>query len=164
MLLVMSRTFIVRDEIAVRAPIERCFQLSTCIALVERELGMKPVAGRTSGFVAAGDTVRWKGWKFGLPQLHESLIEPFEPPVFFRDRMIAGRFATFEHDHRFTARGDGAVLMSDDLRFTMPLGWPGELVGRSVLVPYIRGVLGRRLTLLKRVAEGNEWKQYLPMA
>ena len=96
----MSHIFTVRDEISVQASVERCFLLSTSVALVQRELGMRPVRGRTSGLVVGGDTVRWEGWKFGLPQVHESLIERFEPPVFFRDRMIAGRFASFEHDHR----------------------------------------------------------------
>src|SRR5271170_1050191 len=100
----MARLFTVRDEIAIQAPIERCFLLSTSVPLVQHELGMRPVHGRTSGLVVAGDTVRWRGWKFGLPQLHQSLIERYEPPLFFRDRMIAGRFASFEHDHRFTDR------------------------------------------------------------
>jgi len=160
----MDHTFTVRDEIAVQAPIERCFLLSTSVDLVQRELGMCPVRGRTSGLVVAGDTVRWRGWKFGLPQLHESLIKQFEPPVFFRDRMIAGRFVSFEHDHRFTNSGDGAVLMSDELRFTMPFGWLGELIGKWILVPHIQGLLRRRFALLKRIAEGEEWKQYLSAA
>src|SRR5271163_4655807 len=86
----MAREFVLRDEIVVRAPIERCFLLSTSIEIVEQELKMRPIRGRTSGFVTGGDTVRWEGWRLGLPQFHESLIEQFELPVFFRDRMIAG--------------------------------------------------------------------------
>ncbi len=78
-----------RDEIVVHAPIERCFLLSTSVEIVAQELRM-PISGRMSGFVTGGDTVRWEGWRLGLPQFHESLIEQFELPVFFRDRMIAG--------------------------------------------------------------------------
>jgi hypothetical protein len=37
--------FVVKDSIHIIAPIERCFLLSTSLALVERELGMHPVAG-----------------------------------------------------------------------------------------------------------------------
>ncbi len=128
-----AATFVLREEIAVRAPLERCFRLSTSVAIVERELGMHPVRGRTSGFVQAGDTVRWEGWQLGFPQYHESLIECFEPMVFFRDRMIAGRFASFEHDHSFVDSGDGTVTLRDELRFNMPFGWPGKLVGKWVL-------------------------------
>jgi ligand-binding SRPBCC domain-containing protein len=160
----MSREFVLREEIAVTAPIERCFLLSTSLAIVQRELGMRPVRGRTTGLVTGGDSVRWQGWQMGLPQYHESLIEAFDPPVFFRDRMIDGRFRTFEHDHRFTDHGNGMVVLADELRFTMPLGWPGEMVGRWIMVPHIRGLMGRRFRLLKRIAESEEWRQYLEPA
>jgi ligand-binding SRPBCC domain-containing protein len=158
----MPRPFILRDQIEVRAPIERCFLLSTSVALVQRELRMSPVRGRTKGLVEAGDTIRWEGRQFGLPQFHESLIEAFNSPVFFRDRMIAGRFSSFEHDHNFAERGDGTTLMSDELRFTMPFGWLGAVVGRFVLIPHIRGLMRRRFAMLKQIAEGEEWRKYLP--
>jgi ligand-binding SRPBCC domain-containing protein len=160
----MVRQFTLRDEIVINAPIERCFLLSTSLEIVALELKMRPTRGRTSGLVTAGDTVRWQGWQLGLPQMHESLIEPFEPPIFFRDRMISGRFARFEHDHHFTDRGDGSVLLSDEVRFGMPFGWPGYLAGRYILEPHIRGLLHRRFALLKRLAEGEEWREYLPLA
>jgi hypothetical protein len=57
--------------------------------------------------------VRWLGWWLGLPQFHESLIEPFVPPAYFRDSMIAGRFAAYEHHNRFTELGNGYVRLSD---------------------------------------------------
>ncbi len=157
----MKHAIILREEIAVQAPVERCFLLSTSIALVERELKMRPVRGRTAGFVVGGDTVLWKGWQLGLPQFHESLIEAYEPPSFFRDRMIAGRFAAFEHDHAFRDCGDGIVVMSDELRFSMPLGWMGRRVGQWLLVPHIRGLMRRRFNMLKQIAESDEWKIYI---
>jgi ligand-binding SRPBCC domain-containing protein len=168
----MARVFRLNHEILIYAPIERCFQLSTSLAIVEHELGMRPVPhqhpgrppARTSGLVTGSDTVRWQGWQLGLPQVHESLIEAFNPPLFFRDRMIAGRFASFEHDHAFTQQGDGidGALLQDEVRFSMPFGWAGALVGRLILEPHIRGLLGRRFRLLKRLAESEEWREYLP--
>ena len=126
---------------------------------------MKPVPSRTStrtsGLVTGGDIVSWQGWQFGLPQFHESLIESFEAPIFFRDRMIAGRFRTFEHDHAFTDLGNGAVRLDDQLRFTMPLGWLGDIVGAAILVPHIRRLMRRRFQLVKHLAESEEWQQYL---
>jgi ligand-binding SRPBCC domain-containing protein len=121
---------------------------------------MRPVRGRTTGLVESGDTIRWQGWQLGLPMFHESRIDSFAPPVFFRDRMIAGRFATFEHD--LIDRHNGIVLMSDELRFTMPFGRLGELVGKAVLIPHIRALMKRRFALLKRIAEGEEWRTHLP--
>jgi ligand-binding SRPBCC domain-containing protein len=151
----MGRDFVVREEIAVRAPIDRCFALSTHLAVVEMVLDMRPVAGRMTGSVVGGDTVRGRGWKWGLPHEHESLIDMWVPPVFFRDRMLAGRFAKFEHERNFTARWDGTVLLHAKLRFSLPWGLVGEMVGRMLVLPHIRG-LRRRFTLIKQMAEGEE--------
>ncbi|WP_348264108.1 hypothetical protein P8935_06130 [Telmatobacter sp. DSM 110680] len=150
-----------REETAVRAPIDRCFSLSTHLAVVELVLEMRPVGGRMSGTVVGGDTVRWRGWKWGLPHVHESLIDEFDPPVFFRDRMISGRFARFEHEHHFTERSDGTVLMRDELRFSLPWGMGGELVGRTIVLPHIHELMRRRFALIKQMAEGEEWRRYL---
>ncbi|HEY3928050.1 MAG TPA: hypothetical protein VGL89_06735 [Candidatus Koribacter sp.] len=154
--------FSLRHGIHIRAPIQRCFALSTHLAVVERELGMHPAEGRTAGLITAGDTIRWEGMQLGFFNYHVSLVVPetWDPPHFFQDRMIAGRFRSFEHDHRFLETTNGTFL-EDCVRFTMPLGWAGDLVGRSVLVPHILGLMRRRFELLKRLAETDEWRDYL---
>jgi ligand-binding SRPBCC domain-containing protein len=154
------KPFVLHDSIVIQAPIERCFLLSTSVEIVRMELKMTPVRGRTTGHVVGGDTVRWEGWQLGLPQVHESLIPVYEKPFHFQDRMIAGRFKTFEHDHWFEQTADG-VTLRDELRFTMPLGPLGWMVGRVVMVPHIRKLLRRRFALLKRIAESDEWRRYV---
>ena len=155
------RSFVLRDSATVQAPIERCFALSTHLAVVEVTLRMKPVGGRLTGSVQDGDRVRWRGWKWGLPHQHESAIEAFNPPVFFRDRMIAGRFAAFEHDHRFSAQADGTVLLHDELRFRLPWGMAGIMAARFIVVPHIRRLMRDRFALIKTLAEGNGWRRYV---
>ena len=145
----------------VRAPIERCFALSTHLAVVEMTLGMRPVGGRIEGFVAGGDRVRWRGWKWGVRHIHESLIEAFDPPFFFRDRMEAGRFAEFEHDHRLTTGNHGLVVLQDELRFRMKWGAAGVAIARGIVLPHIRKLIRKRLALLKHLAESEEWRLYL---
>jgi ligand-binding SRPBCC domain-containing protein len=76
--------------------------------------------------------------------------------------MIAGRFRSFEHDHRLTETA-GGTLLDDQVRFSMPFGWPGWLVGRVILVPHILGLMRRRFELLKRLAETDEWQKYLAL-
>ena len=155
--------FTLRHSILIHAPIERCFALSCSVPVVERELGMHPVAGRIQGLVTAGDTVRWEGMQLGFANYHVSLIAPetWDPPHFFQDRMIAGRFRSFEHDHRLSETPQG-TLLQDQVRFTMRFGWPGWLVGRAILVPHILGLMRRRFDLLKRLAETGEWRNYIP--
>lgn len=156
--------YVIKDSIHIIAPLERCFLLSTSLAVVERELGMHPVDGghgeRTSGLVVGGDRVRWEGWQLGLPHYHVSLISAFERNRFFQDKMIAGRFKAFLHDHEFTEIG-GQILLKDTVRFSMPLGPIGRLIGKRIMIPHIRGLMQRRFHMLKRVAESDEWRKYL---
>jgi ligand-binding SRPBCC domain-containing protein len=164
----MAHLFKLRESITIHAPIERCFLLSTHLGIVQDELRMRPVAttrgGRAeafAGLVTAGDTVLWRGWKFGLPHFHESLIEDFDRPRFFRDRMISGRFRSFEHDHTFEKQGSDATLLTDELRFTMPFGSLGDLAAAFFLAPHIHSLMRRRFQRIQRIAEGEEWRQYL---
>ena len=155
--------FVVRDCEHVNAPIERCFQLATHLTLVADVLGMKPVEGRgtrSEGMVARGDRVVWYGWKFGLPHMHESVISRYEAPAFFQDTMERGRFKRFQHDHQFS-EVDGHTLMVDYVRFSLPLGVAGRMVGRQVVMPHVVKLLRTRLRLLKSLAEGEEWRQYI---
>jgi ligand-binding SRPBCC domain-containing protein len=154
--------FTIGDSIFIKAPIERCFLLSTNVELVGRTYGMKPIEGKTKGLVEADDKLLWAGWKFGMPQMHESVISQYEKPSFFQDTMTRGRFKRYQHDHYFYEM-DGRTVLNDKIRFTMPLGPLGRLVGQLVVVPYLSRRLRRRLVILRRVAENHkEWQKYLP--
>jgi ligand-binding SRPBCC domain-containing protein len=155
--------FRLKESIHVNAPLDRCFLLSTSVALVEQSLRMRPVAGKTTGLVVNGDRVLWRGWKFGLPAWHESVITRYERPNFFQDTMRRGMFRHFQHDHRFQDI-DGHTLMADIVRFSMPLGLIGREFGKGVVVPHILDTLLKRFELLKRIAEGPDWERYIVSA
>ena len=155
--------FTVRDRAIIHAPIERCFLLSTSIELVQRTLGMHPVAAeskKVTGLIGAGDQLVWRGWKFGLPQRHVSLISGYEAPVFFEDSQMKGRFAQFRHEHHLQQVGEH-VLAYDKVHFALPFGPLGKLVAKHVMLPHITGLLARRFALLKRLAETEGWREYL---
>ena len=154
--------FTISDSIFINAPIDRCFLLSTSVELVGKTLGMKPLEGKTNGMLVADDRLLWAGWKFGFPQMHESYVTRYERPAFFQDTMGRGRFKRYQHDHYFYEMDERTVL-NDKIRFTMPLGFVGRLVGQFVLVPYLSRRLRRRLVLLRKVAQNQkEWRKYLP--
>ena len=152
--------FEIEDSMRVAAGRERCFLLSTSIALVERTIGLKPVEGKTSGLVVGGDQLVWRGWKFGLPAMHETLITGYERPGFFEDTMGRGRFAFFQHGHWFEDDGGGTV-MRDRVHFRLPLGWVGWLVGRWIVAPHVKRLVRRRFALLKQMAETSEGDRYV---
>jgi ligand-binding SRPBCC domain-containing protein len=126
----VSPTITLHESASIRAPIERCFALSTHVELVQRTLGMKLIGGVTTGHVAADSRVTWRGWKFGLPTEHHTLITAFEPPhpgpdgqpfAYFEDTQERGRFASFRHEHLFRQRAEETEL-EDRIHFALPFG------------------------------------------
>ena len=160
----------IRESGSARAPLERLFRLSTSVPLVQRTLGFTPVEGVTDGHIQMDSRVLWKGWLFGLPQYHLTLITGYSEPyrgedgavhAFFQDTQEKGRFAFFQHDHHFSSDGDGATRMHDEVRFRLPFGFAGRLVARLIMEPHIRRLMRSRFALLARVAETDEWQRYV---
>ena len=154
--------FTLRMTETIAAPIDRCFLLTCSIALVQEELGMIPVHGRTSGQVQHGDTVRWEGWQLGMRHFHVSLISAHVHPTFLQDTMLSGRFRTFQHDHHLTELPGGQTRLQDEVRFSLPFGFAGQLVARYIMVPHIRRLMRSRFHRLRRIAATEAWKNYLP--
>ncbi|MBS1799882.1 MAG: hypothetical protein JSS95_08660 [Acidobacteria bacterium] len=156
--------FVIRDCEHVNAPIERCFQLSTHLGLMAGSIGMTPVSrtgARSEGLLDSGDRVVWYGWKFGLPHVHESRIATYDPPHLFLDTMERGRFKRFEQEYNFSEVG-GHTLVLGYVRYSMPLGLAGRMAGRRLVLPHMVRLLRARLALLKQIAEGDQWRKYLP--
>ena len=162
--------FTLRDRQLIPAPLDRVFALSTSVPVVQRTLGFTPVQGVTTGHVQANSRVLWRGWLFGLPQHHLTLITDFAAPhaddrgnhvAWFQDTQGAGRFAFFQHSHHMLADGPDATLLQDEIRFVLPFGIAGALVARFILLPYIAKTLRSRMILLGRLATSPEGDQYL---
>jgi ligand-binding SRPBCC domain-containing protein len=154
----------IQIETRIAAPARRCFFLALSIDLhVQSTAGTREraVAGVTTGLIGNGESVTWQGRHFGFMLRHTSKITQYEPPTFFQDVMTAGRFKSFEHDHRFREQ-DGETVMKDELRFSAPFGVLGFLVESLVLRKYLTRFLLERNMLLKQVAESEVWREYLP--
>lgn len=147
----------------IRAPIGRCFDLSRSIELHMRSTvrtGEVAVAGVTSGLIGLGAEVTWRARHFGVTQTMTVRITAFDSPKHFQDRMVRGAFRFFEHDHWFVERGDGTE-MRDVLRFAAPLSFLGLAV-EPFLQGYLRRFLRERNRVIKEMAEGDGWVEYLP--
>ncbi len=142
-------------ETRVAAPPERCFDLSRDLDLhlhTMNESGERIVAGRDSGLIELGEEVTWEARHFGIRHRHTSRITLFDRPRHFRDTMVKGRFAKFEHDHFFAAVDEG-TLMRDILEFASPFGLVGRLVDWLALKRYLSDLLSKRNQIIKRQAE-----------
>ena len=164
--------FTVTETAFIAAPLARCFALSTDVELVQRTLDMRLVGGVTSGHIELGSRVVWRGWKFGLPTEHHTLITLLEPPhaghlgdpaahfegqsvAWFEDSQEKGRFASFRHMHLFRET-NGVTQLEDHVTFSLPFGLLGRLAARLLLAPHIRKLARQRFRLLQRIAESGE--------
>jgi ligand-binding SRPBCC domain-containing protein len=154
----------VQIETRIAAPVERCFLLSLSMDLhVEStaRTNERAVAGVTTGLIGDGETVTFEAKHFGLSLRHTSVISGYDRPAYFQDSMTKGMFKSFVHDHSFETDEDG-TLMRDKLRFAAPLGVLGTIVEVLLLKRYLAGFLMERNSLIKQVAESDDWRSFLP--
>ena len=150
----------------VAAPPDRCFDLARSVEAhvhSTASTGERVVGGTTAGLLRLGDEVTWRARHFGFAQDLTSRITAFERPLHFRDSMVRGAFARFDHDHYFTAV-DGGTLLRDVFDYRAPLGPFGWLAERLFLTAYMRRFLLTRLHALKTLAESTDWRRFLPPA
>lgn len=148
----------------IRASRERVFDLARSIDLHTRSLdwtGEEPVAGRMSGLIGLDETVTWRARHLGVRQRLTSRISGYDRPRWFQDVMVRGAFAWMEHDHWFDATDDGGTVLRDEFRFAAPLGVLSRIAEALVLRRYMTRFLERRNAVIKRVAESEEWREFL---
>lgn len=121
-------------ETRIQAPLVLVFDLARSIdvhCLGQSHHAERPVAGRTSGLIEAGESVTWEAVHFGIRQRLSSRIVAMQAPHHFRDSMVSGAFARFDHDHFFEATADGGTLMRDVFDYSSPCGFLGRLADRG---------------------------------
>jgi hypothetical protein len=142
----------------VDAPVERCFLLSLNVDLriaCGRETGEDAIEGVTTGLIGEGQTVTFQGRRFGALWRHTIRMEIVRPYSYFRDVMVEGYFARYEHDHHFAAMDDGTRIRDE---VTFSLRWS---LGRFGARRRMAQCLAARNAMIKRVAESEEWRNYL---
>lgn len=148
----------------IAAPIERVFDLSRSIDfhLASTDgTDERAVAGRTSGLIALGEHVTWEARHLGVRRHLTVAIMRYNRPGHFQDAMLRGAFKHMIHDHHFVSRGAG-TRMDDRFDFSAPFGPLGRMAEALFLTRYLRRFLAMRNAHLKRVAESEEWRRYLP--
>ena len=156
----------IETSIQINAPQERCFDLARSVeahTYSTASTGERAVGGRMTGLLSLGDSVTWEARHLGITQKLSSRITAYDRPRHFRDTMVRGAFACFNHDHFFSAAGD-ATIARDVFEYRAPLGLLGKLVERVFLTGYMRRFLEVRARELKALAESDAWVRFLPPA
>jgi ligand-binding SRPBCC domain-containing protein len=150
----------------VAAPPARCFDLARSVdahTWCAATTGERVVGGRMTGLLDLGDEVTWRARHFGVWQELTSRITHYDRPRHFRDSMVRGAFARFEHDHFFAATEDGTTLR-DVFDYRAPLGPLGWIAERLFLNAYMRRFLLARMRALKALAESGDWIRFTPLS
>jgi ligand-binding SRPBCC domain-containing protein len=145
----------IRLETLIRAPAERCFDLSVDVDVHQASVPAtleRAVGGTTSGRMGLGDQVTWEARHLGKLQRLTSQITAFDRPHRFVDEMVSGAFKSFRHEHIFEPSGD-ATLMVDVFDYESPLGPFGRLADVLFLRRYMAALLETRNRHLKALAE-----------
>lgn len=157
----------------IHAPIERCFDLARSVevhlagnvhwgeAAIATSEGV--TAGVTTGLLDLGQRVTWQARHFGIRQKLTSEITAMKRPTYFQDSMIRGAFAFMEHEHIFRAVSGEITEMRDLFYFSAPLAGLGRLAEELVLRRYMQKLLRERNRVIQQIAEGAQWKTYLPV-
>ncbi len=154
---------IIKIETIVNAPIERVFDLARCIDLHEQTMAKhkeKAIAGVTKGLINLGETVTWEATHFRVKQKLTSKITWFDRPYHFRDSLVSGAFARFDHDHFFEAK-DSQTVMRDVFDYDSPLGIIGKIADALFLENYMTRILTERNCLIKQTAENGDWQKFV---
>ena len=155
---------IIKLETKINAPVERVFDLARSIDLHQDSMSKydeNAVAGVTSGLIKMDETVTWEATHFFVRQNLTSKITAFDRPRYFRDSMVSGAFARFDHDHYFDG-DDSETTIRDVFDYDSPLGILGNIADFLLVESHLREMLEERNELIKRIAESDDWRQFLP--
>jgi ligand-binding SRPBCC domain-containing protein len=147
----------------IKAPIERCFDLSRSIdlhLLSTVQTNEKAIAGVTTGLIGMGQEVTWRAKHFGIYQNLTSKITAYNYPVYFESTMQKGAFKKIYHQHEYESKGE-VTIMKDHFDFEAPFGIIGRIVSRLILFSYMKKLLEERNKVIKKIAETDEWKTLL---
>ena len=155
------------EHTTIHAPIERCFDLARSVEvhlLSNVHSGEQALAtgGITSGLVGLNGRVTWRARHFGVWQDLTSRTTELRAPEFFQVTMIRGIFRAMQADHLFRTLPHGGTEMVDHFRIAAPLPVLGLIAEKLFLRRYMRTLLLERNAVIKRVAESDEWRRYLP--
>ncbi len=147
----------------VAAPVERVFDLSRSIEVHRHSMQKhkeQAVGGLFTGLLGKGEEVTWKAHHLFKTRILKTKITEFDRPVRFVDEQVSGDFSMMKHQHFFKPCDNGTIMI-DIFQFETPYKLIGTIVNRIYLTRYMKTLLDEKNKVIKEMAEGNRWKNYL---
>jgi len=86
----------------------------------------------------------------GIPLKWTTEICKVNKPFLFMDKQVKGPYSVWEHTHRFIEKDNG-VLMQDEVKYQLPLGFIGTIVNNYIVRNKIRKIFKFREEALNRL-------------
>lgn len=147
----------------VAAPVERVFDLSRSIDLHKQSMTKhkeEAVAGVRFGLIEKDETVTWKAKHLFKNRILKTRITEMKRPEMFTDEQAEGDFKLLKHEHYFKPCDNGTIMI-DMINFESPYGAVGRGFNKIYLTKYLRKLIERRNAVIKKFAEGSDWKRFL---
>jgi ribosome-associated toxin RatA of RatAB toxin-antitoxin module len=155
------------QHIIIHAPIARVFDLVRSVdahTATSSTIGGRAVAGKTTGLAEVNDVTTYSARFFGLRFSLATRVTAINSPHRIIETLERGLFQTFGHEYTLRPLEPDAVDLTDAFSFRSPFGFIGTLFDALILKPTMTRAMTARLEGLKRIAEGDEWRRFLPDA
>ena len=103
--------------------------------------------------IAEGTRIRYRLRLHGVPVVWETEIRRWMPPNCFVDVQLEGPYQLWHHTHRFEPC-DGGTLMTDIVRYRLPLGIIGRVVHRLKVRRDVERIFDYRFRRIQEVFGG----------
>lgn len=87
---------------------------------------------------------------FGIRVKWQTEITEVDKPYLFVDKQLKGPYTMWEHTHKFVEKDNG-VLMQDEVKYQLPLGFIGTLTHNIIVEKKIRKIFKFREETLRRL-------------
>jgi uncharacterized protein (TIGR01777 family) len=109
----------------------------------------------SSPAIHAGTTITYRLRLHGVPFRWKTLIKEWEPGRYFIDTQEKGPYAVWHHTHRFH-EVPGGTLMTDEVKYQVPLGWLGESTALPLVRSEVRKIFQHRRAVIDRIFPREE--------
>jgi len=136
----------------VAAPLDEVFDFFSDAANLEKLtppwLHFRVVAQSTPQ-IQKGTLIDYQLKVHGLPLKWRTLIEDWNPKHQFIDTQLKGPYTLWHHTHTFEVKDNG-VLMTDRVRYQVPLGRFGKMVAGSLVQKDIEKIFKYRKDIISK--------------
>lgn len=105
------------------------------------------IQGMSTPEIEQGTQIDYKLKIRGVPAKWKTEIDEWKPPFKFVDNQLQGPYRLWHHTHEFKALG-GGTLMTDRVRYQLPMGLPGWLVAGNFVRKDVEKIFAHRRKII----------------